>query len=199
MKTPSHQNPHYKLKLSEIPEEGREYIFNQNTGELNSDLADLIGASPFSVTVFIRPLNTKDFELKGQVQASTKEDCSICGDTFTFPANLNISEILIPSTHRQNEKNDKSGKQARPNHVSDLETDGPGVTEFSGEEFEIGQCVRQAIALNIPFNPKPPANKDGDCSVCLKSLTAEPFSYDENMGNIEKKNPFAVLKGVKLN
>jgi len=189
----------YKIKLNEVPEEGREYVFNQNTAELNADLADLIGSSPFSATVYIRPLNTKDFELRGQVQASTNEDCSLCGESFKLPAKIQMSEILIPSTHRSSEKNDKTGKQSKPNHISDLANDGTGVTEYQGEEFEIGQCIRQAIALSVPFNPKPPVNEKGDCSVCLMSQMTEPFSYDENMGNVEKKNPFAVLKGVKLN
>ncbi len=189
----------YKIKLSEVPEEGREYIFNQATGELSAELKDLIGSEAYEAKVFIKQLNTKDFLVQGHIKTATKEDCSLCGETFALKADLPVNEILIPQSTRHHEKTDKSEKQARSNHLSDMKEGGPGVIEYLNEEFEVGVCLRQLVALNIPFNPKPPVNKDGDCSVCLKSQIVGQFSYDENMGDEAKKNPFEVLKNIKLN
>ena len=195
---PPAPNTAYKIKLSEVPEDGREYIFNQATGEISADLKDLIGNEKYDATVFIKPLNHKDFSVVGRIKTATKEDCSLCGETFSLKADLAVNEILIPHNPRQNERLEKSEKQVRSNHMSELDESGVGVIEYNDEEFEIGTCLRQIVALSIPYKPVPQTNKDGDCIVCLKSqLTA--FSYDENMGEDHKKNPFEVLKALKLN
>lgn len=199
MKPNSNEKQPYRIKLSEIPEEGREYIFNQSTAELSEDLKDLIGNEAYDAKIFIKQLNSKDFVVQGRIKTATKEDCSLCGETFSFKADLNVNEILIPQASRHHEKTDKHEKQARSNHLSDMKEGGPGVIEYLNEEFEVGVCLRQIVALNVPFNPKPSVNKDGDCSVCLKTQKAELFIYDEKMGDEAKKNPFEVLKNIKLN
>ena len=203
MKTQSGQKPPapnmaYKIKLSEVPEDGREYIFNQATGELSEDLKDLIGNEKYDATVFIKPLNHKDFSVVGRIKTATKEDCSLCGETFSLKADLEVNEILIPHNPRTNERVEKSEKQVRSNHMSELNESSVGVIEYNAEEFEVGTCLRQIVALSIPYKPMPQATKEGDCVVCLKSqLTA--FNYDEKMGEDLKKNPFEVLKALKLN
>ena len=199
MKSNSTEKLPFKIKLSEVDEQGREYIFNQATGEISADLKDLIGSNPFEAKLFIKQLNSKDFLVEGRIQTATQEDCSLCGDTFALKADLRVSEILIPQALRHHEKTDKSEKQARSNHLSDMKEGGPGVIEYLNEEFEVGLCLRQIVALSVPFNPKPPLNMDGDCSVCLKSQIIGQFSYDEKMGDEVKKNPFEVLKNIKLN
>lgn len=202
MKTHSGQKPPppnmaYKIKLSEIPEDGREYTFNQATAEISADLKDLIGHENYDAKVFIKPLNHKDFSVVGRIKTATKEDCSLCGETFSLKADLEVNEILIPHNPRQ-ERVEKSEKQVRSNHMSELDESNVGVIEYHAEEFEIGSCLRQIVALSIPYKPVPQTNKEGDCVVCLKSqLTA--FSYDEKMGEDIKKSPFEILKALKLN
>ena len=57
-----------KIKLNEVSEIGKEYIFNRSTGELNFDLKDLIGDLPYEAEISIRPLNSKDYEVKGLIK-----------------------------------------------------------------------------------------------------------------------------------
>ena len=83
--------------------------------------------------------------------------------------------------------------------MSELNESSIGVIDYENEEFEVGACLHQLVALSVPFNPKPPVNKEGDCSVCLTSQIKGQFSYDEKMGDEAKKNPFEVLKNIKLN
>lgn len=182
-----------KLKLNEIPDEGREYIYTKSTGELNDDLRDLVENNNYHVQFFIKPLNQNDYVMNGKVTTKTKEICSLCGETFHFPTTAPINEILIPkATDKDHEK------QSRANHISEQDENAPAVSEYKGETFEIGDLIHQVIALSIPFNPKPEQTENGDCIVCLKSIPNGTISYDENISTVEKINPFLALKDLKL-
>jgi uncharacterized protein len=180
-----------KIKLNEIPENGRDYQLNRSTGEINADLQDLIQDAPYDFKFSIRPLNSKDYELKGLLETHTQELCSLCGETFKFKVNAKIHEILIESAGADKELE----KQTRSNHFSELNEGGPSVIEYTDAVFELGDFAHEAAAISIPFNPK--------CESCLKSDTGDIFRYDEDMGNFEKakekENPFNVLKGFKMN
>ena len=188
-----------KIKLNEIPEDGREYSLNRTTGEINSDLQDLIADHPYDLKFSIRPLNSKDYELKGTLETHTKELCSLCGETFKFKVKTKIHEILIESAGADKELE----KQSRSNHFSELNESGPSVIEYDDATFNVGSFTHEVIGLNIPFNPKPELDADGSCKVCLQTNMNQTFKYDEDMGTFEKakeqENPFAVLKGLKIN
>jgi uncharacterized protein len=188
-----------KIKLNEIPEDGRHYTINRTTGELNQDLQDLIADHPYDFEFSITPLNKSDYELRGTVNTTTDELCSLCGDTFKFKVQAKIHEILIEAAPEEKGLE----KQSRSNHFSELNESGPSVIEYKDDVFEFGQFGHEVIALNIPFNPKPEQTANGDCKVCLKTNMTQPFKYDEDMGVFEKakekENPFNVLKGLKIN
>lgn len=186
-----------QIKLHEVPEEGREYIYNKATGELNESLRDLIENNDYHATLFIKPLNHKDYALTGTIKTQTVETCSLCGETFKFPTSARINEILIPAV-----ANKEKEKQSRSNHFSELDESTVGVSEYKSDVFDMGEHLHEAVALSVPFNPKPVQNADGSCTVCLKSIQLGEFNYDENMGSIdstaEKPNPFNVLKDFKV-
>ncbi len=182
-----------KLKLNEIPEEGREYIYTQETKELTPDISDLIENNSYHVQFFIKPLNNDDFIMNGLVTTKTKEICSLCGDTFHFPTMAKINEILIPkATDKEHEK------QSKANHISEQDENAPAVSEYKNEVFELGEFIHEAIALSIPFNPKPEQTDDGSCLFCLKTVPTNAFVFDENISIVEKVNPFLALKDLKL-
>ncbi len=195
----SHQK--LQIKLHEVPEEGREYTYNKATGELNESLRDLIENNDYHAKLFIKPLNHKDYSLTGTLQTRTVEICSLCGETFQFPTTAKINEILIPAA-----QNKEKEKQSRSNHFSELDDSTFGVSEYKGDTFDMGEHLHEAVALSVPFNPKPKQNDDGSCSVCLKSFQFGDFNYDENMGVVDnatgkptdKPNPFNVLKDFKV-
>ena len=186
-----------KIKLHEIPEDGREYIFDRKTAELNPVLADLIDKADYRAQLYIRPLNTKNYDVKGSIKSETKELCSLCGENFTFQAQASFHEILIPGAEEI-----KNSQFSKSNHVSELDQDGPGVSEYFSEQFDVGEFLHEALAFSIPFNPK---HEKGDpaCKPVFKSEEADAFKYDEKMSNTieqeKKNNAFNVLKGLKLN
>ncbi len=176
-----------KIRLNEIPEDGREYIINRKTAELNLSLQDLIKQASYDVNLMIRPINSKDFAMFGDVKTHTIEQCSICGEDFQFNVLKKINEILIPDPGE-----DRTGKYAKSSiPISESEDDSLTVSNYKNSQIDLGEFIHEAVALEIPFNPR--------CSDCLKKASKDPFIYDEKMGEESKPNPFKSLKDLKLN
>lgn len=185
-----------RINLNDIPAEGKTFIINQKTGELNSALTDLIGKRTYNIEVSIRPLNTRDFEMIGAVQTGLPEQCSRCGIDFDFQVNSKIHEIMIPEQEQP-----RNGKYARVNHASEEITDGPSSVFHQDFYFDLAEYIHEVVALAVPFNPAPPVDSKGGCMECKLSVNEIVSSYDEEMPVDEQKtNPFAAaLKGIKLN
>lgn len=180
------------IKLSEIPTEGKDWLLNRQTGELNDFLKDLIGTEDYEAKFSIRPLTHNTFEVKGLVTTSLPEDCSRCGIDFKFPLKASIKEILIPEQDQ-----DRTAKYSKANHFSDLEENEMSVTEYQGQHFNAAEFIHETIAFNSPFQALPPENEKGDCSLCLKKVRGVTFNY-EDKGFHEPESPFASLKGLKI-
>ncbi len=181
------------INLLEIPAEGKLYICNQNTGDLNADLQDLIGKTPYQTEFTIRPLQAGTFELTGFIKTSLAEDCSRCGIDFDLAVDQKIKELLIPEQQLE-----RTSKFAKANHVSDMHNEGPSVYEYQGHHFNAGEYFHEVIALAEPYTPAPACTSDGNCSLCKKPVSDEKFSY-EDPGFEEPTSPFASLKNIKLN
>lgn len=180
-----------KIRLNEIPEEGRSYTLSREGGELNSALKDLIGQNSYQADIYIKSLNSKDFMVSGLVKTHTIEQCSTCGIEFNFPIQKRINDFLIP----KQDNSDRKGHYAKIN----LEQNDQDVVEYVGVNFDLGEYLHEMIALEVPFNPKPTLKENGDCSVCLKPCGEIPFLYDEKLSVEVAENPFNALKGIKLN
>lgn len=183
-----------RINLNEIPNEGKSYQLNRRTSELNEVLSDLIGDMNYDVEIEIRPIeNNKNFEFFGFIKTTLPEQCSRCGLDFKLPMHLKFKEILMPKMGQP-----RDSHYMKANHYSDLNNDGPSVTEYEGHHFELGEYLHEALALNEPFAPAPEEDKQGDCSVCKISLKGKTFGYEEHMEG-QKESPFSVLKNVKIN
>ncbi len=184
-----------KINLQEIPEEGKKFDWDDKSGELVEVLRDLIDSTPHSAVFFIRPINSRDYEMTGSIQTLVPESCSRCGIDFKFDVNQKFHEILIP-----HQPDDRTGKYARVNHVSEATQEGPSVSEYNANYvFEIGEYLHEQVAIALPFNPAPPEKANGDCSLCEKPVRGMTFSYTEEMPQEKTNNPFNVLKNIKLN
>ncbi len=182
-----------KIKLSEIPEDGSSYEFNRKTAELNLALQDLIDDADYQIQFDIKPLNTKDFTLTGTIKTKTNENCSRCGDLFKFSVDKKLSEILIPK-----QIDDRTGKYAKTTVALSEKDLATAVLEYENNQFDLGEYLHEAIAIDVPFNPMPKAKPNGDCSLCDKPRNLDPVIYDEKL-SVEKINPFQSLKNIKLN
>ncbi len=179
------------IDLKDITTEGEEFVWTRKTGEANSTLKDLIGVQPYEARFHVRKLNNRDFDLGGTVVSASNEDCSHCGIDFQFPVNIKFHEILIP---RQPE--DRSGRYARVNHVSDSSESEVEVQEYDSEKFNMAEYLHEIIGLAIPFNPHPEIKEDNSCSLCGKSWGDE-LIYNDPMPETTKANPFEILKTFK--
>lgn len=175
-----------KIKLNEVPEEGQDYDYSRGTAELNSALVDLIQDNDYSVHMFIKPLNTKDFTVTGNVSTKRREQCSRCAEDFDQKIRKNLNEILIP-----HQEQDRTGKYSKSQVMLGSETEEVSVTEYNKQQFDVAEFVHEAIALEIPFVAY--------CDSCQKKEDSETFIYDEKMSEDSKPNPFQALKGLKLN
>jgi len=183
-----------RIRLTDIPEEGKKFLWNRETQELNTVLEDLISSEAFTVDFEIRPVNKRDYMMTGYIQTQAPEACSLCGLDFKFPVRVKIHEILIP---RQPE--DRTGQYARVNHVSDAQDQGPQSVEYDDNlHFNMGEYVHEAIALAIPYNPKPETKENGECVTCGLDLNRHNFGYEDNMETAKPQSPFAALKNLKI-
>ncbi len=182
------------IRLKDIPEEGRNYVWNRETSELNKALEDVVQDQKYEVNFYIKPVSSRDYMMTGTIKTQLPLDCSLCGMDFKMPVSLKINEILIPP-----QEDDRKGHYARVNHVSDADANpGPQSTEYeASEQFNMGEFVHEALAIAIPVKPVPETTSSGDCIVCDLNQKTHDFGYDEEMMD-EKPNPFAVLKNLKL-
>lgn len=181
-----------KINLLEIPEDGKLFVCNQKTAEMNETLKDLIGNTPYQTEFYIRPLSSGAFELKGFIKTETAELCSRCGLDFKMKIDEEFTEMLMPDLGVP-----RDAKYAKANHVSDMEKGGPSVYEYSGHHFYAGDYVHELVAISEPMTPCPPKNEGGDCTVCLKPVTDQPFQY-EDPGFEKPVSPFGALKNIKI-
>lgn len=183
------------INLFEIPEEGKTFKYSDETAEVTEALSDLIGTNNYETEFFIKPLNSKDFELKGWLKTRTKEICSHCGLGIQFPIKAQFHEILIPPQDYP-----RDGKYAKPNHFSEIETSGPDCTEYQDQmKFDIGAYLHESIALNTPYNPAPELNPKGECTDCGQNVSEMLSKLSlKNQENQQQTHPFEALKGLKI-
>ncbi len=183
-----------KIKLTDIPQEGKKFTWSKESGELNKVLLDLIDDSKYEVEFYIHPLNHRDFQLSGRVQTELPEQCSHCGDDFQFAISEKFSAIITPKLHQP-----RGSKYTKTNHVSDSD-DGPVSAEYENLVFDMGELLHEVIAIAIPPNPAPKEDCNGNCSLCGVKVDGNNFGYTEEMPTEEAKpNPFSSLKNLKLN
>jgi len=136
-----------RINLNEIPAEGRSYVFDHKSGELNESLADLLGGRPYEVEFTLKPLGNT-FSLKGFCQTKMPEVCSLCGWDLELPIRAEWNEILIEDKPEHRKVQGVHGNQS-----IDFLNDSVSVTYYNGDHFEAGEFVHEAIAISEPIYP----------------------------------------------
>lgn len=183
-----------KIRLSEVPSEGRQYTFSRKTAELNEALGDIVGNHDYDVDFFIKPIGNA-YELRGSFKTTLNEVCSKCGTDFELPIKRKISEILIEEQNEYRKQETAGGNQS-----VDFLSDGPSMIPIRGNVFDAGDFVHESIALAEPSYPTCGPNEE-----CLNfdeiSQVIERLEAESNLENEKKPvgHPaFSALQGLNV-
>lgn len=178
-----------KIRLLEIPEEGRHFTFTRETGELNGALKDILDKTPYKVDVTIRPLGNA-YEMEGRVVTSMAEICSLCGWDLTVPLNKTFKEILMEEPEIDRETHHVHGNQS-----VDFLNDGPSSCNYKDGLFDAGEYVHELVAISEPSYP---SCGDPDCEH-LEEATAKRAELAAEFSKAdESRSPFAMLKDIQV-
>ncbi len=182
-----------KIRLNEIPQDGRAYTFDRKSGELNSILQDLVETRPYDVNFFIKPIGNA-YEVRGKIDAQVHEVCSRCGYDFDLPISRQVNEILF-----EEQEDHRKSHSVHGNQSVDFLGKGPSMTAVKGDIFDAGEYVHEQIALEEPFYPMCGGN-----GKCLHEDEVREIQrrLENEMNEAEEKTPghpaFDVLKGLNL-
>ncbi len=179
-----------KIRLAEIPEDGRQFTFTRESGELNTALKDLLPAVPYRVDLTIRPLGNA-YEMEGKVVTSLNELCSLCGWDLNLPLNRTFREVLV-----EEEETDRETHHVHGNQSVDFLSEGSSSTYKDGV-FDAGEFVHELVAISEPMYP---SCGDPDCEH-LEEANAKRAELEAEFNKAdvdEKTNPFAKLAGLKV-
>lgn len=179
-----------KIRLAEIPEEGRQFTFTRDSGELNQALIDLIPKTAYKVDITIRPLGNA-YEMQGKVVTSLAELCSLCGWDLNLPLNKAFKEILIEEPEVDRETHHVHGNQS-----VDFLSEGSSSTYKDGF-FDAGEFVHELVAISEPLYP---SCGDPDCEHLeeVNSKKAE-LAAEFARAATPTESPFAALKDALSN
>lgn len=144
-----------KIRLNEIPEDGRQFTYDQKTAELTPALTDLISNHDYAVDLYIKPLGSA-YEVRGMVKTSIDELCSHCGYDFELPINRKVNEILIEDEDKYRKVQGATGNQS-----VDFLGSGPSMATIRGTSFDVGEFVHETIAVATPSYPT--CGPNGSC------------------------------------
>lgn len=181
------------VDLESLPKDGRQYVYTNVGGELNSILKDMIGDNAYRVEIELKPLGNA-YSATGTIESSVDELCSLCAYEFKQGIRERFNEILVvgetPAGH--------GSHQARVNHSSELNMSGPECTELPNSQFAVGEFIRELIGISRPIKPLGRPDCDSNCSNYQEALK-KGWLNPSNEKGFEKENPFAKLRDLKLN
>jgi uncharacterized metal-binding protein YceD (DUF177 family) len=180
------------IALKDLPPEGREFTYTNESGELNEALADLIDQNPYEVQFRITPMGNT-FDLKGSVRTSMNLECSLCAMDFKFPVQQNLHEMLVVQKPLA-----KGDQQSKTNHAHEWTEQGPDYILLDSDVFHVDDYIHEVVGLAEPIRPLGKA----DCDLSCENIT-EPIRRLMSQGSLGgsdsiRTNPFQVLEKFKL-
>lgn len=169
------------VNLTELPESGLEFSFDEKTGELNQVLEDLIHKRPHFVRIFIRPIGDI-YEISGEVKATLPLLCSRCGRDVEHEINDHFQELIMIEKPRPR----KGTPSSHEGHST-----GPFCNYVTSPIFNLAEFSHEHIAAAEPYIIE---CKRPDCGEYLQKIHGEPPDLAEN-----RSNPFEILKKIIKN
>jgi uncharacterized protein len=161
--------------------------------------------SPVHLTADLTKSGAK-FLLKGRLTATLELACSRCLEMFEVPVDATLDLTFIPAVEPAKpvvETAAPARQKKTPRHGhEDVELDGTevadddlGLSEYSGDEIDLGQMMREQFYLALPMKPLCQPDCKGLCPVCGKNRNRETCSCESTW--VDPR--FEVLKKLKLN
>ena len=176
-----------KIRLSEIPEEGRDFEFSEATEELAAALSDLVESRPFLCEFTIRPM-TGVYQLEGVLKTNLLRICSVCGIEVEIPVESSLNELLVKRSRLE-----KGDSESKVGFLADT-AGAPAVTEFDGDELNVIDFIHEMIALKDPAYPFCGGRDCNNRKEIDEKLRELSTTADSSIGR--NTNPF---KNLKLN
>ena len=182
------------IKLNELPKQGESFVFTSEDGKESFApyFKDLIGDQKFHIEMHIQPAGNA-YQLQGKIQTKMPLVCSLCATDIQHPVKVNLNEIiLINSAMAKNEH------EARANHSSELNADGPEALILDNEAFDVAEYLHEMIALAEPIRPLGTPDCETACPERDKMIPRDWLSVGNVSEKMENTNPFASLKDLKI-
>ncbi len=183
-----------RIRVADIPIEGRELNFDLSPRDLNARLqaaneADsgsqglhvpsyVFVGSPHS-QVKLEP-EGNSVQVTGAAEASYKTVCSRCAEDVEKLLKVRLNIIVKPHTER-----------ARDSEVDEL-----SLAYYDGEEMDCGELVEEYLLLALPYTVLCQDSCKGLCPKCGQNLNVSQCGCPKEAGGDER---FAVLRNLKLN
>lgn len=182
--------PYYLLRVPDVPEKGRDLNASTNSDEwLQSVVKDALTGQvhSFDATLSARMMRMKrSLEIVGGIYIKLDVGCDKCLNGFTYEQQIPFRILLepaLPGKAAGKEKNDEGEDVSEALDFS----------YYSGEEVDVGDLIRQHIAMAQPINHVCSEACKGLCAKCGKDLNEGPCQCKED----KPESPFAVLKQLK--
>jgi uncharacterized metal-binding protein YceD (DUF177 family) len=178
----------FRIHLRDIPTEGRRFIYDRKTGELNADLADVLGDSDYDVDFFMKPLDGA-YEIKGRIKTKATVTCSACGWDLPWPLDKAFHEFLV----EENTAQDSHG--AHGSESLNLDSADEGYATFRGDHFDIGSYLHEMVALAEPTYPDcgdTQCERLNEVKGVLNRVNSQAQAFEKSGAS-----PFSVLEQLK--
>jgi len=159
--------------------------------------------SPVHLTADLTKSGLK-FLLKGRLTTTLELACSRCLEPFEIPVDAALDLTFVPAVEPAKPAAEtaapaRAKKTPRHGH-EDVELDGTevadddlGLSEYSGDEIDLGQMMREQFYLALPMKPLCQQDCKGLCPVCGKNRNRETCSCESTW--VDPR--FEVLKNFK--
>ena len=172
-----------KLKIDEIPQEGTQVSFEESSwqpAELGQVVAGFKG--PVRVDFWLDKQEEGLIQARGRFSADLELICGRCLKNFSQKVRGELNLVFMPRP------------QGGPSEEVELAGEDMEVSFYGGEEIDLGDALRDELALSLPMAPVCGQDCPGLCPVCGK-----PRSEGECSCEKDAMDPrWARLAGLKV-
>jgi uncharacterized protein len=172
------------------------------------EAGDFRVTSPVHLTAELAKTGVK-VHLHGRLTATLELACSRCLEMFDVPVDATLDLTFVPAAKVDVSKpaaevvsseRPERKKKAPRHEQEDVELDGTevaadelGLTEYEGEEIDLGQMMREQFYLALPMKPLCRPDCKGLCALCGKNRNRETCSCESTW--VDPR--FEVLRSMK--